>query len=421
MTNNEEMLSALRELVRIKSVAGENVTPAAPYGAGPAAALEYILKLCDSLGMRTVNRDGRVGWAEIGEGEEMVGILAHLDVVPAGEGWDYPAYELTQRDGKLYGRGVVDDKGPAIACVFAMKDLLDSGAKLRRRIRMIFGQSEETGVWSDMEWYRQYEELPVFGFTPDADFPAIYGEKGILGIELSLPLERSMLDDIEGGDAGNMVPAWCRATAGGRVYETSGRAAHASTPEEGDNAIAKMMALLEADFPRDPLVAFFQTYIGSALHGERMGCALCDDKSGCLTMNAGTLRVRDGRIVLKVDVRNPVSFPPQAVLEPMRRAAEAFGLDMRFTENNPPIYMEKNSRVIQILLEVYRAATGDMSEPAVIGGGTYARAMDHIVAFGPMLPGRELTEHQKNEYILQKDFFAIRRIYRTAMERLAWL
>lgn len=421
MKSNEEMLSVLRELVRIRSVAGEDVTPLAPYGTGPATALEHVLKLCGSFGMRTVNRDGKVGWAEIGEGEEMVGVLAHLDVVPAGEGWDYPAYDLTQKDGKLYGRGVVDDKGPAIACIFAMKDLLDSGVELKRRIRVIFGQSEETGAWKDMEWYRQHEELPVFGFTPDADFPAIYGEKGILGIEVSLPLERSLLDEIEGGDAGNMVPDWCRASAGGRFYETSGRAAHASTPEDGDSAIIKMMALLERDFPQDPLVAFFHTHIGSALHGERMGCALYDDKSGSLTMNAGTLRVKDGRIILKIDVRNPVTFPVQAVLEPMGRAAKEFGLDVRVTENNPPIYMEKNGRIIQALLEVYRAATGDMSEPTVIGGGTYARAMDHIVAFGPMMPGRELTEHQKNEYMLQEDFFAIRRIYRTAMERLAQL
>lgn len=421
MKSNDEMLSALRELVRIRSVAGEEVTPSAPYGKGPAAALEYILELCASLGMRTVNRDGKVGWAEIGTGDEMVGILTHLDVVPAGEGWDYPVYDLTQAQGRLYGRGVIDDKGPAAACVFAMKDLLDSGTALKRRIRIIFGQSEETGVWADMEWYKRHEELPVFGFTPDADFPAIYGEKGILGIELSLPLERSALDDIEGGDAGNMVPSWCRASAGGKTYETSGRAAHASMPEDGDSAIVKMMALLDKDFPQDPLVAFFQTHIGSALHGEKMGCALRDDKSGLLTMNAGTLRVRDGRIVMKVDVRNPVTFSAEAVLEPMRRAAEAFGLELRVTEQNAPIYMDKNGEVIQALLEVYRSATGDRSEPAVIGGGTYARAMDHIVAFGPMMPGRELTEHQKNEYILEEDLFAIRQIYRSAMESLAQL
>ena len=193
MRSNEEMIAALGDLVRINSVAGVNVTPLAPYGEGPARALESTLALCASLGMDTVNRDGKVGWAEIGQGEEMVGVLVHLDVVPAGEGWDYPAWDLTEENGRLYGRGVIDDKGPAIACIYAMKDLLDSGVKLNRRIRLIFGQSEEVGVWEDMEWYKAHEELPVFGFTPDADFPAIYGEKGILCMELSLPLSASAL------------------------------------------------------------------------------------------------------------------------------------------------------------------------------------------------------------------------------------
>lgn len=419
MRTNEEMIDALRELVRIPSVAGVDVTPEAPYGKTSAQALQAALDLCASMGMRTVNRDGQVGWAEIGQGDEMVGILVHLDVVPAGEGWDYPAYDLTETDGRLYGRGVTDDKGPAIACIYAMKDLLDSGAALKRRIRIIFGQSEETGVWQDMEWYKAHEELPVFGFTPDADFPAIYGEKGILCMEVSLPASASALERIEGGDASNMVPAWCRARLQGKDYETAGRAAHASTPEDGDSAITKMMALLAEEIPQDPLVAFYQKYIGAALHGQQMGCALEDDKSGKLTMNAGTLRMREDRIVLEIDVRNPVTFPPEAVIGPVKQAAAEFGLTVTVTENTAPVYMDKDGVVIRSLLEVYRAATGDASGPAVIGGGTYARAMDHIVAFGPMIPGRELTEHQKNEYILREDLCTIREIYRAAMERLA--
>ncbi|MCD8083142.1 MAG: Sapep family Mn(2+)-dependent dipeptidase [Clostridiales bacterium] len=421
MKSGEEMKEALARLVRVESVAGVEASPEFPYGRGCGEALQEALRLCQSLGMTTVNRDGIVGWAEIGQGEEMVGILAHLDVVPAGEGWTYPAYDLTEVGDRLYGRGVTDDKGPAVACIFAMKDLLDRGAKLKRRIRIIFGQNEESGVWTDMEWYKAHEELPVFGFTPDADFPAIYGEKGILGMEVSLPLSRSLLTDIRGGDAGNMVPAWCRATVNGKQLETVGQSAHASTPEDGDNAITKMMELLEKEIPEDPLVSFYQSYIGSALHGEKIGCALEDEKSGKLTMNAGVVRVRGDRLVLELDVRNPVSFEAEAVIEPVRRAAARFGLELTVTENTAPIYMDRNGKVIQALLDVYRKMTGDDSEPAVIGGGTYARAMDHIVGFGPMLPGRELTEHQNNEYILREDFYAIREIYREAMERLAGL
>lgn len=180
-------------LIAIESVAAPGSSEEEPFGPGPAAALKYMLELCASMGFRTKNCDGRVGWAEIGQGDEMVGILCHLDVVPAGTGWDYPPFAMTLVGDRAYGRGTTDDKGPAMCCVYAMKDILNSGVTLKRRIRIIFGLSEETGVWEDMTYYTAHEERPVFGITPDADFPAIYGEKGILGIELRMPLRESGL------------------------------------------------------------------------------------------------------------------------------------------------------------------------------------------------------------------------------------
>lgn len=418
MKSNEEMIKALRELIQIDSVAVIGESEQYPYGEKSALALEKALKLCESLGMKTVNRDGIIGWAEAGEGEEIVGILGHMDVVPAGEGWNYPPYELTEVDDRLYGRGVVDDKGPTAASIFAVADLLEENVPLKRRIRIIFGQSEETGNWPDMEWYREHEEVPVFGFTPDADFPAIYGEKGIVCMDLSIPVEKLQLESIEGGDASNVVPAWCRAIVNGKAYETTGKAAHASTPEDGESAISKMMEELSAIVPNDPLVAFYQKYVGKCVHGEQMGCALQDDKSGLLTMNVGTIRIKDDVLKVEIDVRNPVSFSSDEVTVPVKKAAEEFGFHFEVTENTAPIYMDKNGTVIQSLLEVYREATGDLSEPEVIGGGTYARAMDNIVAFGPMMPGRELTEHMPNEYILKEDLILVRKIYREAIRKL---
>ena len=200
--NNEEMKRSLRELCRIESVAGIDVSDDAPYGAGCAQALDYALELCRRLGFETKLCDKhRCGWAQIGAGDTVVGILAHLDVVPAGSGWSHPAYDLTEENGRLYGRGVSDDKGPTIACIYAMKDILDAGLPLKRRVRIIFGQSEESGDWDDMAYYREHEELPVFGFTPDADFPAIYGEKRLLNYKLTMPLEESGLLDICGGSS----------------------------------------------------------------------------------------------------------------------------------------------------------------------------------------------------------------------------
>lgn len=426
MRDNQEMMCRLGELLAIESVAKLGGPETAPYGAGPAAALDYMLKLCDSLGFRTKNCENQLGWAEIGEGDEMVGILCHLDVVPAGEGWDYEPYAMTLVGDRAYGRGVTDDKGPAMCCVYAMKDLLDSGVSLKRRIRIIFGLSEETGDWEDMAWYREHEELPVFGITPDADFPAIYGEKGILSMDLAMPLVKSGLISAAGGTAVNVVPPRCSVTyadANGSpvTIRTEGKPAHGSTPEDGKNAISAAMEQLAAvSSLNSSFVEFYQKYIGWDYNGVKMGCGLEDDKSGKLTLNAGVLAVKGEDLVLSLNIRNPVTFTKEDVLTPISAAAAEYGMTVTLTEENHPIYMDKNGPVITALLEVYREVTGDReNQPTVIGGGTYARAMDNIVAFGPMLPGRELTEHMNNEYALVEDLHLCREIYRKALEKLA--
>ena len=425
MHDNQEMLQRLGELMAIDSVAGIDCSESAPYGAGPAAALDYMLNLCDSLGFRTKKCANQLGWAEIGEGEEMVGILCHLDVVPAGEGWDYEPFALTIDGDRAYGRGVIDDKGPAMCCVYAMRDILDSGVSLKRRIRIIFGSCEETGDWEDMAWYREHEEVPVFGITPDADFPAIYGEKGILSVDLTMPLTESGLLDAVAGTAVNVVPPRCAVTYADEngnpvTVRTEGKPAHGSTPEDGKNAISAAMEQLEAAGVKSSFVEFYQKHIGWDYNGGKMGIGLEDDKSGKLTLNAGVLKVCGEDLVLSLNIRNPVTFGQEDVLGPVTAAAAAYGMTVTLTEENRPIYMDKNGPVITALLEVYREVTGDQeNQPTVIGGGTYARAMDNIVAFGPMLPGRELTEHMNNEYILVEDLYLCREIYRKALEKLA--
>ena len=173
-----EMLQTLNQLCSFKSVTARTDDPEHPYGEETNKALKYMLDTCKGFGFRTVNLDNQIGYAEIGEGEELFGILAHLDVVPVGSGWAHDPFAATVADdGYIYGRGVVDDKGPAVASVYAMKDLLDSGRKFTKRIRIIFGQTEEKGPWTDMEYYKEHEELPAMGITPDADFPALYGER----------------------------------------------------------------------------------------------------------------------------------------------------------------------------------------------------------------------------------------------------
>ena len=305
-----------------------------------------------------------------------------------------------------------------------MKAIKEAGIPLKKSIRMILGCDEESG-WEDMAWYREHEELPVFGITPDADFPAIYGEKGILSMDLAMPLVKSGLLDAAAGTAVNVVPPRCAVTYTSENGEavtvrTEGKPAHGSTPEDGKNAISAAMEQLEASGVNSAFVEFYQKYIGWDYNGVKMGCGFEDDKSGKLTLNAGVLKVCGEDLVLSLNIRNPVTFTKEDVLAPVSAAAAEYGMTVTLTEENHPIYMDKNGPVITALLEVYRQVTGDQeNQPTVIGGGTYARAMDNIVAFGPMQPGRELTEHMNNEYILVEDLYLCREIYRKALEKLA--
>lgn len=410
---NKKFLDSLMGLLAINSVAYADADEQHPYGKSVSQALEYVLKLGEELGMRTVNRDGKIAWIEIGEGEEIVGILGHLDIVPIGEGWTHnPLGEIC--GDKLYGRGTSDDKGPTLAALFAMKELLDAGEKLNRRVRLILGQCEEVGEWTDMQYYCEHEQLPVFGFTPDAEFPAIYGEKGIMRFELSLPVAESGLDKAEGGDAGNMVPGWARAECGGVQYAAEGVSAHASTPEKGLNAISKLMETLPGKFAE-----FYNRHIGYDYNGGKMGCGFEDEASGKLTLNAGTLRTEDGLLKLVLDIRCPVTFTLEQVQGAIEAACAPYGIAVENTAYTPSVYMDKNGKVITTMIDVYREITGDMTEPMVIGGGTYARAMPGIVAYGMLQPHREGTEHQKDEYVFLEDLYQAKDIYRIAIERLA--
>ena len=413
-----ELLEALERLIRIPSVSGT---------AAVSDALAEALCLCEELGFRTKNCDSRIGWAEIGasaddgSGAPLIGILCHLDVVPPGDGWQHDPYSCTVENGRLYGRGVMDDKGPAAAAILAMKDILDKGGPRQGRIRIIFGCMEETGNWEDMEYYKSCEELPDLGFTPDADFPAIYGEKGIAMVDLSMKAADSGFTYIKGGEVPNMVPDWCRAVlTDGTELSATGRAAHGSTPEDGENAITKLMeqaAGHDCTFAR-----FYCKAIGRRLDGSGCGCGFSDAESGHLTFNAGCIAIEDDQVVLHADIRYPVTVTLDTMLNGLKEAVRPYGVVVALRTSMRPVYMDPNGAVFSGLMDAYKSVTGDTeSRPLVIGGGTYARAMDNIVAFGPVFPGRECTEHQKDEYILIDDLEKARDIYRLAMENLCML
>lgn len=300
-----------------------------------AAALEEALALCEGFGMTVKNCDGYAGYAEAGQGDEMLGILMHLDVVPEGNGWDYPPYGGEIVDGKLYGRGAVDDKGPAIAVIYALKELIDEGFPFNKRVRLIFGCDEESD-WECMDYYVANEECPDFGFTPDADFPMIYGEMGILEAKLIMELPENETAVITGGEASNAVPDFCKAMIGSVEIESESVAAHASTPWEGRNAISQTMENLYA--VKDALKCSAELKRFIDFYHDKIGCGFEDKETGKLTFNAGVIRVEKGRIVLTVDMRTPVTVDKEIIIANLRTEGAEYGVAVEDIDFMEPVF-----------------------------------------------------------------------------------
>lgn len=453
----EDIIKSTQEIVSIKSVEGESST-LMPFGEGPYKALEYILNLASKMGFETKNLDGYAGYIEFGEGTETVGILAHVDVVPEGKGWTYPPYGGEIHDEKIFGRGTLDDKGPAISTLYAMKTLKESNVKLNKKIRMIIGTNEETG-WGCMKYYFEHESAPNMAFTPDADFPVIHGEKGIIAFDLVKKLENVSCGDIivksiDGGNAVNMVPDYCEALLEVKDadeldkklkqfiektgYDLSiecegelvkikakGVSAHGSTPEKGENAITYLMLFLgdiiDCHCDMCDFINMYNKKIAFKHYGEGIGCGLEDDISGKLNFNPGIIKTTDEEIRLSINVRYPIKSSDKDVYDGIRKNLD--GTDIVLVEDEggmKPLYVPKNNPLVEKLMKVYREETGDMeSEPITIGGGTYARAMDNAVAFGPVFPGQVEVAHQKNEYISIEHLMKITKIYTKALYELA--
>lgn len=421
-----ELIEQVQALVRINSTPGE-AKPGMPFGEGPAQALNYALALCEKLGFRTKNIDGYIGYAEVGQGEEMLGILTHLDVVPEGNGWTYPPYSATIADGRIFGRGTMDDKGPTLASVYAVKAVMDSGIPLTKRIRIIFGTDEEKN-WYDIDHYKATnQEIPTVSFVPDGNFPLIFAEKGCVTIDFGMDLSESGLLEISGGTASNAVPDTCTAKVlrkDGTVAEIqkSGVAAHASLPHLGSNAISLLMEqLYQMDLAGEidcPLARFYHEKIGTTIYGEKMGLDISDE-SGRLTMNIGTAKVVGSRIIFQMDIRHPVTWPCEKIRDLVEEQITPYGLYFTDVSIARALFMDLKSDLVTTLMGVYQAVTGDTeSKPLAIGGGSYARAIPNALGFGPVLPGRPWLAHQKDEYVSLEDLEIMTRIYAHAIAAL---
>lgn len=438
-----DMIETLQRWIRVPSVRG-TAAAGAPFGADVRRMLDTAIEDVRRLGMDPRDVDGYCMDTEIGEGEETIAVLAHLDVVPEGDGWHDEPYGATIRDGRMIGRGTADDKGPGVAALFAMKAILDAGIPLKRKCRLILGCDEECGM-QDLTYYEKKIGLPAMGFSPDANFPLINTEKGITAMELVAPVEDTRLLEVSAGLRCNVVPGKATALLAGDLrveaaeafeplsdeceIETSlengntrilvtGVPAHASTPEKGKNAAKMLLSLLnQLDIGGAP-VSILVEASAEGDRGVNLGIAGEDAVSGPLTINLGLLSLSDGKLSVTYDCRFPVMFNGARIRETVEKRLAPAGfilLPGRLTE---PHHVPEKSELVTKLMAVYNGITGVNEKPFAIGGGTYAKHLAEGVAFGMLFPGEPETEHQADESIDLENYKKAARIYAYAIMAL---
>ncbi len=431
------IINSVCELIKFKSVSVETQNSKMPFGEACKEVLEYILNLAETLGFRTKNLDGYCGYIEFGEGKDLVGIIGHLDVVPAEleDGWYSDPFIPNIRDNKIYGRGAIDDKGPVIASLYAMKAVLDSGQKLNKRVRLILGLNEEKN-WNCIKHYKEMgEESPTIGFSPDADFPCIYAEKGILSVRLQHPFSIPFMEILEincNHNALNVVPKYCSITlkdthSATTKLEFHGTAAHAAHPDLGDNAITKLVKYLNSQLPEKQtqdeftiLTKLYDLGLFDITTPQFLSTEPIEDESGVLTSNVGFLGFANQLLEIGLNLRVPVHTPLSEIKSKFEKLAEMFPcMQINFTAEQAPLYIEKNNNLIQTLTRIFQQKTNLPANPIAIGGGTYARAFPNCVAFGANMPGQKDMCHQVNEFIDIKNLILSTKIYAETIYELA--
>lgn len=393
--NKQEFLKDLSKLIAINSINGNcgAVTEKTPLGEGINNAIEEFLSIGKRFGFRTKNLDGCCGYIEMGEGEEMLGIIVHTDTVETGDGWTYPALRCTVAEDGIYGRGVIDNKGPALLALYCMKAIADSNAPLNKRVRLIIGGDEEAGSWKCMQRYKETEEAPSIAFSPDGEYPVVFGEKGLLRVRIYGD-EVSIAPDFkfEGGKVINIVPDEASAFIDGRELHAKGKAAHGSTPEKGENAIVKLAREISALYPQSTFAR-----LTSLTTAEALGIDIADEITKT-SVNPSVLSADSGKCSLSYDIRYPITADGEEVIANIKKAAEEKGLTADIFFHEAPLYVPRDSHLVKTLSAIYTERTGDRSEPVAIGGGTYAKAFKNCVAFGAMLPDEPETMHAPDEF-----------------------
>ncbi|MFJ6458555.1 MULTISPECIES: dipeptidase PepV [Staphylococcus] len=454
-----QMIDDLKGLLSIESVRDDSkASEDAPVGPGPRQALDYMYELAERDGFSTHDVDHIAGRIEAGQGEDVLGILCHVDVVPAGDGWDSDPFDPVVTDDAIIARGTLDDKGPTIAAYYAVKILNDMNVDWKKRIHMIIGTDEESD-WKCTDRYFQTEEMPTLGFAPDAEFPAIHGEKGITTFDLIQDQINEEVDEpdyellnFESGQRYNMVPDHAEARvlvkenmtdviqnfeyfveqnelqgestvdSGILILTVEGKAVHGMDPSLGVNAglyLLKFLSSLNLDKSAKDFVEFNNRYLFDSHFGEKMGMKFHTDVMGDVTTNIGIIKYDNkeaGRY--GVNLRYPQGFEFEEAVERFTNEIKDIGFSLELGKIQKPHYVDKDDPFVEKLVKAYRNQTGDMTEPYTIGGGTYARNLDKGVAFGAMFEDTEDLMHQKNEYMTKKQLINATSIYLEAIYAL---
>lgn len=424
----DDILTDLKEMIAIPSVSGDP-EGIYPFGREAARAVDAALGMAARYGLEAKNVDYYAMHAQYGEGEENAVVMAHVDVVPAGDGWDTNPYELVIQDGKAYGRGVLDDKGSAIVAMHCLRALKDAGIQGKRKLRVILGSSEETGM-RDTAYYFAKEQHPTMGFTPDGSYGVCNCEKGILTYTASAPNDSPVIKSFHSGTVANAVPDQAVAvlscsedelqrlrelaarqtdmfeisTGNGKTtVKAKGVATHASIPETGVNAATHLIKLLYEVFGVHLGTFFTHIYekVGLTYDGSQIGIAMSDVESGMLTYNLGIINADEKNCCLTVNIRYPATKSGDEISLILQRQTEADGLIYTKCSDAKPLYLPKDSALIRLLAKAYEDVTGDPCRIYSMGGGTYAREMFGTgVAFGPEFPEHpDGVAHTANEFV----------------------
>ncbi len=446
--NKENIIKDITTLVAIPSVSVDTEGPY-PFGEGCKKALDKAIEICESKGLATKNYGYYAGSASIGDKEKEISIMGHLDIVPVGDGWSNDPYTVVEKDGYLYGRGVDDDKGPTVLGLYALLFLKEQQIPLNYTYRLVMGCSEETGM-KDVKVILEQEKVPTFMFTPDAGFPVINGEKGIMIAEAKFAHDGAHIVSFGGGTVSNIVNDLCVAelkgitkadlgelcpckfdveeTADGVKVSAKGVASHAAAPSNGVNAIqllsdmlSKVEALSAAE--KDAMAKIAATL--ADYNGVGLGIDCEDEPSGKITHVSGIASMENNVITLNYNIRYPVLAKGDELKARLEAHAAAHGFDGKVLSDSKPSYRSADTEEVKALLSAYVEVTGNDAQPQVMGGGTYARNFPNAVAFGPGFPGTPNPAgagkggaHQPDECICIENMWKALKVYIVSLLKL---